>query len=287
MAKTKRKEAPATTGIKLSSIKLNADVAVVPVAKIEELPKLVKLLKVAKPAAKSVHSKSTTAPKSNRAPTAEIADQLQSAFDHFNTSLFGGTLEPCILKLERLKKYVGMFKPLQWTTDRTATVGSHHEITLDPERLRSKGDKLVLSTLVHEMMHQCVRAAQFKELGKFKGVSHCNDWCNGMRAIGLTPVIMVKGVAAPDKKTGANATHTIVKGGDFDKAADDLIAKTGFKLDWCLVPKPERKEGKAKKKAGVKVKYTCPCCETSFWGKGEIKATCQVGGEDFVQEGGE
>jgi len=280
MAKTKRKDMPATTGTIADKTAEAAAAVVVLKAKAK---------KPAKPAAPSVHSKSTHVHKSNMAPTQEIAMQLQSAFDHFNQHLFHGKLQPCVLTLERLRKYVGYFRPKQWTTDRKAGAldGTHHQITLDPDRLSSKGDKVVLSTLAHEMAHQIVWDTTFAETGKFKRPYHCASWVLVMEAIGLKPVIVDKDGKKSDKKTGTNATHEIVKGGEFDRVATELIEKTGFKLDWLLVPVPEKKGGKAKQKAGVKVKYTCSCCENSVWGKGGMKFTCQDGGEDFVQEGGE
>lgn len=233
--KTKRKEVPATVGSK---------------------------------SAPSVHL-------SNTAPTQAIATELQNAFDYFNTALFGNKLGPCVLKLDRLRKYVGYFRPKQWTTDRKAGSqdGSHHEIRLDPDRLRDKGDKIVLSTLVHEMMHQIVFDVAFEETGKIKRPYHCKNWAYGMNAIGLTPLIVVKGKVDRTKATGANATHEIVKGGDFDKAADDLL-KRGFKLGWLYVPKPEKKEGKDKPKAGAKVAYVCGECEAKAWGKPELQIVC-------------
>jgi len=228
--KSKRKEAPATVG-------LQAKPAAV------------------KKSAPTVHKTDTAR---NITPTLEIANELQEAFDFFNAKLFDDEGKPglpqCILTLVRLKKAKGYFWPKQWARDRAKT-GDHHEIGIDPVVAHGRDDKETLSTLVHEMVHLLV-----EHMGHGpKRAYHCKRWAAAMNAIGLKPYAIVKGVATRDKETGANCSHDIVKGGAFDKAADDLIAK-GFKFSWfaLTLPKPEKKK---KTKAGAKVAHVCPECE--------------------------
>lgn len=266
-------------------------------AKKKKKPAAKKQIKpVEKKLAPSVHSKKTPSaqkPKpskpspqprntSNITPTVEIASELQAAFDHFNGTLFAGMdLPQCVLSLVRLKKAAGHFWPKQWARDRSKT-GGFHEIGLDPIVLRDRTDKIGLSTLAHEMVHLLL---EVRGEGP-KRSYHCKKWATAMKAIGLQPIAVVKGSPVEGKETGANCTHEIVKGGEFEAAAYALLEK-GFKFSWSALPVPKPEPKAKKKKAGVKVKYTCTCCDTSFWGKGGIKATCQEGGEDFVQQGGD
>lgn len=281
MAKTKRKEAPATVGLTKAKPVTEAQRearAVNPKAAREKFKKILADDEAKLSVAKSVHPKHT----SNITPTVEIASELQAAFDHFNATLFDGvTLPQCILSLARLKKAAGMFWPKRWVRDRSK-VADRHEIAVDPIFLRRTDDKFALSVIAHEMVHCLI-----EEQGHGpKRAYHCKRWAAAMKAIGLQPVAMAKGARVEGKETGPNCTHDVVKGGEFDIAATALLDK-GFKFSWAAVPEPEKVKKEKKKKAGVKVKYTCSCCENAVWGKGGMKFTCQDGGEDFVQQGGD
>ncbi len=208
--------------------------------------------------------------KTNTAPSVEIATELQTAFDHFNSRLFEGKLEPVIFSNCRLKKAKGYFWAKQWAR-RKDLKGLVHEIGLDFAKLHGENDKEVLSTLVHEMVHLLV-----EQLGKSPKKSyHCKFWVAGMHKVGLEPVILSSKGQPLDKATGPNATHTIPAGGAYDEAFKALAA-TGFKLSWASQPvvEPEKKEGK-KKKAGAKAKHACPTCNANAWGKPSMVITCK------------
>ncbi len=208
--------------------------------------------------------------KTNVAPSVEIATQLQQAFDHFNVSLFEGKLEPVIFSNVRLKKSLGHFWAKSWTR-RTELKGKVHEIGMDFARLQTApehGDKLVLSTLVHEMCHELIEMKAIKENG------HGKYWVAAMLMVGLEPIILnAKGVPT-GKATGSHSSHKIIDGDRFDAAAKELLS-TGFKFVWANEPLPEpEKKPKAKKKAGAKAKHTCPSCNANAWGKPSMVLTC-------------
>jgi len=227
--------------------------------------KVVKPLKdTAAPSKKAEKSKVASA-KRNIAPTVEIAAELQAAFDHFNATLFGGTLEAPLLGFARLKKAHGYFWAKQWKR-RGAKAHDTHEIALDPYRCSQARDKDVLGTLVHEMVH-----LQDEQNGTSpKRVYHTKIWAGLMKEVGLYPSTTG---AEGGKETGPNCSHYIVKGGRFDGAADALIAK-GFKFSWHAAPVVEPEKGKKKKKAGAKAKHTCPDCDVNAWGKPTLNIMC-------------
>lgn len=216
---------------------------------------------------------STVTLKTNTAPSVEIANQLQQAFDHFNVKLFEGKLEPVVFSNTRLKKSNGHFWAKSWTR-RSELKGKVHEIGLDFARLNKDpdhGDMLVLSTLVHEMCHQLI-----EQIGKAPARAyHCKYWVAAMHMVGLSPVILdAKGVPT-GKATGPNSSHTIDQGGRFEMAAKELLSE-GFKFQWAneSLDQEADKKPKAKKKAGAKAKHTCPECGANAWGKPSMVLHC-------------
>lgn len=231
-------------------------------------------VKKAKPAAErrnqAVSSTSATTapttPASNQPATLAISAELQQAFDFFNRDFFNGELKDCVLTLTRLRKYAGQFAPKRWISrSAKATEANMHEIQLDAVVLREEGDKRALSTLLHEMIHLAV-----EQSGKGpKRAYHCKMWAGIMKEMGLQPVAVVKKQRVEGKETGAHCTHDIIKGGPFDKAADELLA-TGFKFSWGAIPEPAKAKKDGKKKAGAKVAHECPKCGDKAWGKSSL-----------------
>lgn len=223
---------------------------------------------------------STVTLNTNIAPSVEIATELETAFQHFNRTLFEGKLEPVVFSNCRLKKADGYFWGKQWSR-RKDLKGKVHEIGLDFAKLHGQKDQWVLSVLVHEMCHELVEM-----IGKApKKAYHCKYWAAAMCMVGLTPVIYdAKGQPQPDKLTGPNSSHEIVAGGKFEASCKELMA-SGFKLSWAseAVVVPEKKPKGKKKKAGGKFKYEATC-GNAFWGKSGIRAICQCGCEsEFSQ----
>lgn len=205
-------------------------------------------------------------------PTVVLATELQRAFDHFNETLFDGQLPACMLRVERLNRYLGYFRARQWNDvvgkafDGAQSVA---EIVLDPVAFRNRSMAETLSTLVHEMAH----LKDFADGTAPKRAYHGKSWVAIMVAVGLKPVICdAKGVVI-DKPTGPNATHEIVKGGKFDVAFKALV-DTGFTLTWTAVPEPEKPGKEKKKKAGAKAKFECGDCGAAAWGKPTLKLAC-------------
>lgn len=250
-----------------------------PKAKPEKAPKLTAAEKAAKEVSEAPDS--TVRLSSNLAPSVEIVGELQQAFDHFNAALFQGKLEPVVFSNSRLKKAHGFFWAKQWNR-RSELVGKVHEIGLDFARIhndfggKKDGDKQVMGTLVHEMCHLLV-----EQMGKSPPKPyHCKYWVAAMNMVGLEPVIISSKGEISEKATGPNATHNIVEGSHFDKAADELLA-TGFKFSWFNVPLPDKAKAPAKKKkAGAKAKHECPTCAGSMWGRPSAVLHCHGNFED-------
>src|SRR5215471_7492030 len=76
---------------------------------------------------------------------------LQEAYDHFNRTLFGGSLVDVFITYQRHARSAGYFSPDRFS-GRTA-VGGKHELALNPDGFIGRSDEQIASTLVHEMVH--------------------------------------------------------------------------------------------------------------------------------------
>ena len=102
-------------------------------------------------------------------PTAQLAAELTTAFNHFNERLFEGELPECVILLHRKQKAYGYFCPGSWDLATEPEVdpddtdseedamdpseGLIHEIALNPDHLKGRPVKNILSTLAHEQVH--------------------------------------------------------------------------------------------------------------------------------------
>jgi predicted SprT family Zn-dependent metalloprotease len=185
---------------------------------------------------------------------------LEHAYDWFNTRLFGDTLPPCLLTLQRKAHSKGYFAQERFT-HRADTHGVADELALNPDTFVGRSDKEILSTLVHEMVHCWQR--HFGIPGR-RGY-HNREWAAQMRAIGLMP--SDTGTAG-GKQTGQRVTHYIVLDGLFDQAAAALLA-TGFCLHWQPGPL-----GPQQGSQRSKTKYRCPTCGQNAWAKPTASLLC-------------
>jgi hypothetical protein len=64
-------------------------------------------------------------------------------------------------------------------------------------------------------------------------------------------------------------THHVIRGREFDRAANKLIAD-GFKSNWASFNNGPGATDKKKNK----IKYTCPLCGQNAWAKPEAKFIC-------------
>ena len=197
----------------------------------------------------------------NASPTRTYTS-LDAAYDHFNRKLFGGTLPPCLITMQRHKGAYGYF-----SGDRFASVANPDEITdeiaLNPAHFATRTPAKILSTLVHEQAH--VWQHHFGKPGR-RGY-HNKQWAAKMREIGLIPT----DTGLPGgKETGQKVTHMIEEGGLFDKACTAWLAKQG-----PILYQDRAGDGEARrKKAASKTKYACPGCDLNAWAKPDANLWC-------------
>jgi hypothetical protein len=192
-------------------------------------------------------------------------NQLQDAFDYFNTELFDGRLPDVFITYQRRAGSKGYFSANRFT-GRTGQSGSreqsgHHELALNPDAFVDRTDEQIASTLVHEQTHVWQR--HFGKPGS-RGY-HNKEWATKMKSIGLQPSTTG---AVGGKETGQHVTHYIIPGGPFSKAFEKLAAK-GWKLNLqsALASGPNGGNNS-------KTKFTCPSCGQNAWGKPELAIRC-------------
>ena len=198
-------------------------------------------------------------------PTRATYDGLTTAYQFFNSKLFGGTLPQCLITMQRHKGAYGYF-----SGDRFASVANPEEITdeiaLNPAHFASRPAAATLSTLVHEMVHLWQHHAGKPSRNGY----HNSQWAAKMREVGLIPT----DTGEPGgKETGQKVTHIVEEGGRFDKACTAFVEKHA-----TVLYHDRAGEGKAavtrKKKAASKTKYTCPGCGFNAWAKPDGNLWC-------------
>lgn len=155
-------------------------------------------------------------------PTEDLYLALQRAWDHFNEQLFAGSLSPVLITLTRKGQFYGYYHENQFVEARGER--KVHEISLNAGYFGISSPMCVLSTLVHEMVHQWQH--DFGKVGK--SAVHNREWADKMLAVGLCPA----DTGLPGgKMTGRRMDHYIINGGAFHRAAEALLA-TDFSLRW-------------------------------------------------------
>lgn len=139
------------------------------------------------------------------------------------------------------------------------------EIALNPMHFEARGDKDVLSTLAHEMVHLWQH-----HFGKPSRAGYHNaEWAAEMCKIGLIPS---RTGLLGGRRTGQRMSHYIEPGGPFDGAANELMAQ-GFKVEFV-----ERERGPldpiAIRKRRSKTHFTCPCGRESVYGRPSTRVRC-------------
>ncbi|MEM7069439.1 MAG: SprT-like domain-containing protein [Pseudomonadota bacterium] len=225
-------------------------------------------------------------------PTYEAYGALQFAFEYFNRALFHGRLPDVLITLARKRNVLGYFS---WSRFENSDEIVSHEISRNPQYMKDRGDRDVLSTLVHEMAH--LWRHEFGPLntrgGKGAGSYHDVVWADKMDEIGLPPRNIGCGKGT---RTGYLVTHTIEEGGLFDKACKALL-ENGFQIDWHDAPLEPRVGGSGSgdddtgstvggKRRKDKVKFTCPelQCGLNAWAKASAQLTCTSCRVEMVSE---
>lgn len=219
-------------------------------------------------------------------PTDDTYSELQAAFDHFNTQLFGNNLAPCLLTLQREKKTYGYFSAQRFV--RRVDGAKTDEIALNPAYFGIVPITTVMQTIVHEMVH--LWQHYFGRPGRRR--YHNREWGAKMEAIGLMPSDTGK---PGGKKTGECMADYPIEGGRFQAACEKLLTQD-FRISWAdrfparhvaaqILEAVTAGEIAGAKGIGIRLaeespnkptreKYTCPTCGTNVWGKPALKLIC-------------
>lgn len=223
-------------------------------------------------------------------PTTQAYAELQGAFDHYNSELFGGELPHCLITMQREKRTYGYFSSERFVHrhDKSKT----DEIAINPSYFAVVPLLEVLQTLVHEMVH----AWQFHHGKPGRRGYHNKEWANKMEAIGLMPSSTGKPGGA---RTGEKMADYAIPGGLFMAATDELLTQD-FKISWLdrFPPMPrapiadtgdddneddnddlgDHIAAPTPGNRSNRVKYRCPTCGAQAWGKPSLRLLC--GGEE-------
>ena len=118
--------------------------------------------------------------KPDATPTIEIYSALQRAYDHFNTTLFGGKLPSVLIVLQRKTKTMGYVSYQRWESGDGRTVD---ELAVNPEFFLGFSNLETLQTMVHEMVH--IWQQHFGNPSR--RCYHNHEWANKMISLGLMP----------------------------------------------------------------------------------------------------
>jgi hypothetical protein len=154
-------------------------------------------------------------------PTSVFYGALQRAFDHFNGELFEGKLPHCLMTLRSASRVYGYHH-----ADRFISLQGEKldELGLHPGFFTLRPIELVLSTLVHEMVHHWQQHFGTPSPSN----AHNKEWAGKMESLGLMP----SDTGLPGgTRTGRSVTHYILPEGAFLKACRKLV-DDGFVIPW-------------------------------------------------------
>ena len=203
------------------------------------------------------------------APTPAQFGAYNGMFDYFNDRLFGGTLPPVLLNFSRLNRTYGFFAPERWAGQGKERA---HEISLNPQHLKTRKPEEVASTLVHEMVHLW----QHEQGQPSRSGYHNREWADKMLEVGLIP----SDTGQPGgKQTGAHMTHYIDPKGEFSRAWSSMPGDLW--LPWAGIPEGERRRTP---RTPSKFAYQCPKGHGKVWGKPGLDLNCGVCGRRYASE---
>jgi predicted SprT family Zn-dependent metalloprotease len=155
------------------------------------------------------------------APTQEVYQELQRAYDWFNLELFDNMLPHCLITLQREKDTCGYF-----SENRFANLSGHtvDEIAINPAYFAITPLVETLQTICHEQAH--LFQARFGKPGR--GRYHNEEWAAKMESIGLMPSSTGK---PGGKRTGDRMADYPIEGGLFLRACEELITDA-FRISW-------------------------------------------------------
>lgn len=154
-------------------------------------------------------------------PTRETYQDLERAYDHFNSALFEGRLPACLITL-RAKGSLGYF---YWDRFQHSDGRRSHEIALNPEEFARHTIEQCLSTLVRMQVLMLQRISRTHSRPGYYNV----DFAERMGRIGLG----VKNTGTwGGAVTGDKVSHFILPGGPFAQAARALVDQN-FRARWA------------------------------------------------------
>lgn len=166
--------------------------------------------------------------KDNRSPTKEFYEAFDFAFDFYNRELFDNQLNKVLITVRSIEPKKKGLKNNGYYSKRIFAYdgGPISEIALNINIFSERSTVGILSTLVHEMVHQwreehCLEPSD----GKFEG--HDDAWGKKMMEIGLIPT----STGLPGgKKKAKNMTHYPSENGLFAKKTYELIVEHDLKI---------------------------------------------------------
>ena len=218
-------------------------------------------------------------------PTEEAYGELQTAYDHFNRALFGDTLPPCLITLQREKRTYGYFACERFVNGEGQKTD---EIAMNPGYFAVVPPMEVMQTLVHEMVH--LWQFHFGKPGR-RGY-HNKEWAAKMEEVGLMPSDTGK---EGGRKVGEKMADYAISDGAFEIACNELFT-AAFAITWkdrfpvkvqldqvvagivegielaeleALGVEIEQPENKSNRR-----KYSCPGCGINAWGKPNLSLIC-------------
>jgi hypothetical protein len=206
-------------------------------------------------------------------PTTQAYHELQLAYDFFKAQLFVVELPPCFITLERKgPSTLGYFSPARFTTADGVVAD---EIGLNPRHFKTSTFTHVMSTLVHEMVHQWQHHFGRR---RSRTAYHNKEWAGEMLRIGLHP----SHTGEPGgRMTGQAMSHYVMQRGRFQTAAHKLAAMLPA-LTWfdaeAAPPLPRGLLGSdlmpLASLSGRRTVYQCPRCRDCAQGKSTLFIIC-------------
>lgn len=187
---------------------------------------------------------------------------IEEAHAFFNERLFDGKLPTPIITLRNAPRTLGWFHAANF--QHRVSGQAVDEICLCANFFSFRDDKAILSTLLHEMVHQW----QEHHGTPPRKCYHDREWSAKMEEVGLMP----SDTGEPGgKRIGQKITHYVIAGGPFEQVCAQLFAEKKLKLEWqeCLTDKEE-----TEKKKPTRYKWVCPQCEQACWAKETANLMC-------------
>ena len=206
---------------------------------------------------------------------------LSMVFDLMNKEFFENKLTDVIITVVRKNQSKGYYYEKSFIEGNKQIIP---EIALNPD-LFQFDEKIVLSTLLHEMCHHYQALYGTTSKNNY----HNKEFSEIMKNVGLQTYDL-----KTNKSVGYAVTHNIIPDGKYDTFYNSLKEK-GNIIDFKSYhqtlalnggsPEDEEEIEKLKKKARQKkkIKYTCKC-GCNVWGKPGLNIKCESCESEYIEE---